>query len=114
MHIFPEVSSGVTYRMVVDSSSYEEQPVNIPHDELDPSKFPQHQLILKKDWSPSLAASTDENDAERQAKQLEEADGQEGSREFILKDFSLLKNQTLALKVINFITNPCLYDLFKI
>mmetsp|Transcript_21493 Transcript_21493/g.36175 ORF Transcript_21493/g.36175 Transcript_21493/m.36175 type:complete len:379 (-) Transcript_21493:791-1927(-) len=70
-------------------------PVEVPPDELDPGKFPPYNLLLRKDWSPLLACAEEETDASR--RQQEEAG--EGAREFILPDFSLLKNQTLAFKV---------------
>jgi len=70
-------------------------PVEVPPDELDPGKFPPYNLLLRKDWSPLLACAEEETDASR--RQQEEAG--EGAREFILPDFSLLKNQTLAFKI---------------
>lgn len=74
-------------------------PLALPPDQLDPVKFPLHQMLLTKNWSPLLACSEDDNDIERLQQQINDADGEVGSREFILKDFSLLKNQTLAFKI---------------
>lgn len=70
-------------------------PVEVPPDELDPSKFPPYNLLLRTDWSPLLACAEEETEAS--LRQREEA-GDE-AREFILPDFSLLKNQTLAFKI---------------
>jgi hypothetical protein len=72
--------------------------VDLPLDQLDPIKFPPHDqcMLLTSDWSPMLACAEEESEEGR--RQEEEAGG-EGAREFILRDFSLLKNQTLAFKV---------------
>lgn len=83
-------STSLIGKRMREESTESEEPRSIPPDELNTTKFPDRNLLLSKDWNPRLACSP-----EGAAKQ----EGGDMPREFILKDFSFLKNQTLAFKI---------------